>query len=242
MPLCDAAVHILPYPRLNLRVISILRYHSPVQGLSGKQWARQVSDSEAAALLREDPNFIQGSLTDSDEATAQQVQLICAVVKHSLSDPIIKQAWADAWRAFGRLSFGDETSCCWWYARYVVKFAHHQELLRAWLFKFDDLQLIISPDALLRMMSPKGACATFTALIGGMLQYRGIPWEIVAAAVNPMVPDLYTHVWPQAVRPDGSRIALDASHGKYPGWHAPDSRVIKKKYGTPMAMKSQEVN
>lgn len=207
-------------------------------GLSSQAWTSPVTDSQAAAILRAYPNFRQASLSDTDEATAQTVQFMAELVKHSLSDPIIAAAWRDAWQKFGAIALGDEAACAWWYAKYLIKFVHHQELLRDWLFKFDELQLLISPEALLKMRWPKGDCAIFTCLIQALLSYRGIPWEAVTVAVSPMAPDLFTHVYAQAVRPDGARIALDASHGKYPGWEAPASRVFKKKLGMPTEMKS----
>lgn len=213
-----------------------------MQGLSGKQWSGQVTDSEAAALLRADPNAFQGSVDDPELQVRQIVSLMAACVKHSKGDPIIAAAWQDAWDRFHAVTFGDEAQCCWWYAKYLVKFVHHSVLLRDWLFSLDDTQLLISPDALLRMRSPKGDCAIFTTLIQALLAYRDIPYETVTVAVNPMTPDFFGHVYPQASRPDGTRIALDASHGKYPGWEVPAARVLKKKCGTPMAMKSQAVN
>lgn len=209
-----------------------------VQGLSGKQWSGQVSDSEAAALLRTDPNFYQGSTDDPELQVRQIVSLMAAVVKHSAGDPILAAAWQDAWDRFHAVTFGDEAQCAWWYAKYLVKFVHHQELLRDWLFSLDDTQLLIGPDALLRMRQPKGDCAIFTTLIQALLAYRGIPYETVTVAVSPVMPEFFTHVYAQAVRPDGSRIALDASHGKYPGWQVPEGRVFKKKLGTQTAMKS----
>ena len=132
-----------------------LRYTSPVRGLDGTIWGSHVSDAEAAAALRANPNFEQGSLTDSDEATAQTVRFMCDLVKHSLSDPIIGQAFNDAWNRFRQISMQDEAACCWWYAKYLIKFVHHQELLRDWLFSLDDLQLLISPEALLKMQAPR---------------------------------------------------------------------------------------
>lgn len=208
--------------------------------LSGKTWMSPVSDSEAAALLRADPNYIQGS-DDSDEATAQTVRFMSDLVKHSLSDPIIKRACDDAWQRFRQIAFQDRAVCAWWYARYLIKFVHHQELLRDWVFSLDDLQLLISPEALLKMTDPKGDCAIFTTLIQAMLATQGIGYETVTVAVDPRTPDLYTHVYPQAIRPDGTRLALDASHGKFPGWEAPPARVLKKKSGTQTAMKCHPV-
>lgn len=210
-----------------------------MQGLAGKQWNGPVTDSEAAALLRQDPNFVQGSLSDPELQVRQIVSLMTAVVKHSEGDPIIAAAWRDAWDRFRGVTFGDEIQCAWWYAKYLVKFVHHSELLRDWMFSLDDTQLLISPDALLRMRAPKGDCAIFTTLIQALLSYRGISYETVTVAVNPAMPDFFGHVYPQAVRADGSRIALDASHGKYPGWEVPAARILKKKCGMPMVTKSQ---
>lgn len=221
-----------------------MRYSARVAGLSGKTWMSPVSDAEAAALLRNDPNYVQLPFDDPDECTAMTVRFMSSLVKHSLSDPIIGQAWNDAWQRFAGISGGDEPTVCWWYAKYLIKFVHHAELLRDWVFSMDDRQLLISPEALLKMSRPKGDCAIFTTLIQALLRYRGLGYETVTVAVNPSMPDEYTHVYPQAIRADGSRIALDASHGKYPGWEAPAPRVIKKKCGTPMVTKSlsMEVN
>ena len=209
-----------------------------MRGLSAQRWDGPVTDDQAAAILRAYPNFRQASLSDTDEATAQTVQFMCELVKYSLADPVIALAWRDAWNRFRGIAMGDEAACAWWYAKYLIKFVHHQELLRDWLFKFDELQLLISPEALLKMRWPKGDCAIFTCLIQALLSYRGIPWETVTVAASPMTPDLFTHVYAQAVRPDGSRLPLDASHGKYPGWEVPAERVFKKKLGTQTETKS----
>ena len=166
---------------------------------------------------------------------------MASLVKHSLSDPIIGQAWRDAWQRFAAITGGDEIQCAWWYAKTLLKFVHHQELLRDWLYTLDDLQLLISPEAVLKMEKPKGDCAVYTTLVQALLAYRGIGYETVTVAVNASVPDLYTHVYAQAVRPDGSRVPLDASHGQYPGWEVPADRILKKKYGTPMVVKSSAV-
>lgn len=204
--------------------------------MQGTVWGSPVSDDQAAAFLRADPNFVQGS-SDPDEATAQTVRFMSALVKHSLSDPIIGQAWQDAWNRFRGIAFGDEAAVAWWYCKYLFRFVHHQELLRDWLFSLDDLQLLISPEAAFKMVKPKGDCAVYTTAIQALLSYRGIPWETVTVAVSPQAPELYTHVYAQAIRPDGTRFALDASHGLFPGWEVPAARIIKKKCGTPMGTK-----
>jgi hypothetical protein len=206
-------------------------------------WRSRLTDAQAASYLRRHPGFAQASLDDPDEATAQTVRYMAVLVRHSQSDPIVGAAADQAWRDFHGLAGDDPAVCAWWFAKHTLRFVHHQELLVHWLGLPDELQLLISPEAVLKLEQPKGDCAVYTTLIQAMLEHWGIPWETVTVAVNPMRPDLYTHVYAQAIRADGSRIPLDASHGKYPGWEAPSSRVFKKKLGTGTVTKSiQEVN
>lgn len=203
-------------------------------------WNGPVSDQTAAAWLRTNSGFMQADLNDSDLATAQTVAYMSALVKHSLGDPIIASAWEKA-QLFRRFPGGeDDAVCIWWLAKYAIrKFVHHQEMLWHWLGKQDELQLLISPEALLKMESPKGDCAVYTTLIQSLLAYRGIPWRTVCVAVNPIRPDLFTHVYAAAIRADGSMLPLDASHGQYPGWEAPVYRVAKKKSSMNPATKSR---
>jgi hypothetical protein len=188
-----------------------------------------VSDAQAAAYLRAHPGFEQASISDPTEATAQTVRYMARLVKHSCSDPILFNAWQDAWNRFHVLAGDDPAKVAWWYAKYSVRFVHHQEMLVDWLGLPDELQLLISPEALLKMREPKGDCAVFTTLICALLSIAEVPWEIKTVAVNPMYPGIFSHVYARAVRKDGRRIALDASHGKFPGWEAPRERVSAAK-------------
>jgi len=188
----------------------------------------------AAAMLRENPGFFQASLSDPWQATQETILYMCGLVRASASDPVISEAAADAVKRFAFWCGGDKRSpgvlaeSCWWWLKHAIKFVHHQKLLRAWLGKADELQLLISPDVLLKMEQPKGDCAVFTCLICAMLDALGVPWEIVTVAVDPNQPEIFSHVYPRAVLESGMRLALDASHGKYPGWEVPRRRVSLK--------------
>ena len=178
-----------------------------------------VSDGMAAAILRAHPNAEQTPADDPFEATAQTVRYMARLVAHSLSDPILFNATSAALRIFAIT--GSPSAAIWQWCKRNVKFVHHSKLLESWLGKGDELQLLISPEALLRMERPKGDCAVFTTLVCAMLQSAGIEWEIVTVAVDPRQPGVFSHVFPRAVLADGRRIALDASHGKYAGWEVP---------------------
>ena len=192
----------------------------------------RISDGLAAAMLRQNPGFFQASLTDHWEATHQTILYMCALVRASLPDPVVPEAAQDAVKRFQLLcnvsTPAGMAEACWWWTKHAIKFVHHQELLRDWLGKSDELQLLISPDVLLKMKAPKGDCAIFTCLICALLDCLGVQWEIVTVAVDPNQPDIFSHVYPRAVLREGYTLPLDASHGKYPGWEVPASRVLLK--------------
>jgi hypothetical protein len=147
---------------------------------------------------------------------------MCRLIRHSQSDGVVQAALAEALRRFPNRHPAESI---WWYAKFSIRFIHHQKLLRAWLGKADELQLLISPEALLKMKGPKGDCAVFTCLICAMLDCAGVPWEILTVAVDPRQPHIFSHVYPVAILENGERLPLDASHGKYPGWEVDSRRV-----------------
>ena len=188
-------------------------------GTRAHVWDSPVSDGMAGAWLRSHPNSEQTNLADPTDATAQTVRYMCRLVQHSLSDPVVWAATNSALKLFAIA--GSPCAAIWQWCKRSIKFVHHQDLLERWLGKGDELQLLISPEALLKMERPKGDCAVFTTLICAMLQTAGYKWEIVTVAVDPRQPGIYSHVFPRAILPDGRRLALDASHGEYPGWQVP---------------------
>jgi hypothetical protein len=183
-------------------------------------------------MLRSNPGFFQASLTDPWQATHETILYMCGLIRDCQQDPVIAHAVNIAITRAAvfcdPLALSGRAEAVWWFAKRGIKFIHHQKLLRAWLGKADELQLLISPDVLLKMESPKGDCAVFTCLICAMLDQLGVPWEIVTVAVDPNQPDVFSHVYPRAVLRDGFTLPLDASHGKYPGWEVPRSRVLMK--------------
>jgi len=115
----------------------------------------------------------------------------------------------------------------WWWCKYSVKKLPHQEF-KAIVSAFPEKkQLIIDPSALLSMAKWIGDCSTFTMLVCSLLKCLGVPYDLVTVAVDPREPQLYTHVYPEAILEDGARLPLDASHGPYPGWQVPSSDVFR---------------
>jgi hypothetical protein len=176
--------------------------------------------------------------SDPDTATAQTIQKMCELVRQASGDCLVQASaqraveylrGGPAWAHLGLDPFAHPQligESCWWYAKHAVKFVHHSEQIWKWLGERDQLQLLISPDVLVRMRTPEGDCADFSMLIAAMLESLGQPWEFVTVKCSPRDPSLYTHVYVRIVLPNGEREALDASHGKYPGWKVPDEHTF----------------
>jgi hypothetical protein len=200
--------------------------------------AGRVSDNLASHWLRSARDRGAGRIPsdpDPDTATAQTVAVMCDQVRSSARDPEVMRAAFDAARRFrgGPLFRGEANSpaalaqSCWWWAKQCIRFELHEAMIRRLLNERNQLQLLISPDVLVRMTDRRGDCAIFTELICSFLSVLGVPWEIVTASVDPREPGVFSHVYPRAVMPDGSRIALDASHGRFPGWRVPSAHTFR---------------
>ena len=195
-----------------------------------------VSEAQAASFLRSGVGewhgeYEQASLTDPFEATAQTVRFMVRLIEHSIRDPILTAARDDAIARWSGWTGSDQgigaAECFWWWSKYAIKFIHHQKLFQRWLGLQDELQLLISPEALLKLEKPQGDCAIFTMLLCALMELSQIQWEIVTVAVDPRQPDVFSHVYPRAVV-NQRYVPLDASsHGKYPGWEVPRQRVTR---------------
>jgi hypothetical protein len=177
------------------------------------------------------------SAPDSFGATRQTVEVMCQQIRDSARDPMVQRAALNCARAFrgGPLYIGRDplhdpaalAESCWWWAKHYIRFVHHEALIRQWLNEANQLQLLISPDVLVRMEDRKGDCAIFTSLVCAFLSCLGVDWEIVTVAANPAEPGVFSHVYARAVLPGFLRLALDASHGKYPGWQVPQAHSTR---------------
>ena len=189
------------------------------------------------------PAFIKGAVREPvsgnpERDTARTIQIMCGHIRTAAADPLVKAAAdtalaqhgpiASALRGyavdFSRLA----AESIWWYCKHQVKFVHHQKQIEAWFGEHHHLQLLIAPDVLLRFpFRMEGDCAIYSMLICAMLQSLGLHWELCTVAWDPNQPDIFLHVYPRVMLADGSRLALDASHGDYPGWSIPAGRRIR---------------
>jgi hypothetical protein len=147
-------------------------------------------------------------------------------VRAAADDDAVKQAATDALRQFAGID--GAVGSAWRWCKLYIKFVHHEFIIQQRLGESGHLQGLISPEVLVRMERPEGDCAIFSECIAAFLTVFGVPYEFVTVAVNPDEPEIFSHVYVYAVLPDGSRLPLDASHGQYPGWQVPSSRVSRR--------------
>jgi len=178
---------------------------------------------------------------DTNTATEQTVSKMCDYIAQSVPDPVVR-LWASRAFAFGQ-GRRDPMALCWgvyWLVKHAVKFARDEPRLFR-MGEGDALDMLIAPAVLVRMAMPQEDCDGFTMLICALLENLGVPWCIVTVAADRSDPDRWSHVFPLALFPDGSNVAMDASHGRFPGWMVPQADIFRwqawDKNGAPIDVK-----
>lgn len=81
-----------------------------------------------------------------------------------------------------------------------------------------DVETIAAPDKVLALEA--GDCDDKATLLATMLESVGYPTRFVVTGYN--APNVFEHVYVEAMLPDGSFIALDPSEPNGVGWSAPN--------------------
>lgn len=171
----------------------------------------------------------QADTQDSDLATAQTIATMCGHIHRASQDPVVQQAAKQALSTWGRVRWGTSAPVgVFWWAKHAVKMLPHSKFKALLAAYPEKRQLLVTPEVVLRAPAPAGDCSTFSMLIAAMLEALGVQWELVTVAADPQDPKLYSHVFVREVLPDGSRVTLDGSHGKYPGWEVPRAHQFRR--------------
>ena len=79
-----------------------------------------------------------------------------------------------------------------------------------------------------------GDCDDFSMYAAALLEARGIPCSFVTVAADARDPGQFSHVYVAAYPGDGAggrrRVAIDCSHGEYPGWEVPNRFNNRKEW------------
>jgi hypothetical protein len=139
-------------------------------------------------------------------------------IEDSRRDPVIADALS-ATRAAG----GDPITGAWQRAKKRIRFVEDQNVITS----PDVVEVLIRPvdvcliDASMGPGSVIGDCDDFSMFVASLLLAQNIPCCFATVAADPSQPDAYSHVYVVAYE-DGRRTPVDASHGKFCGWEAPN--------------------
>ena len=182
----------------------------------------------------------------SDAATAQTIRRMCGLVEQLGGRYLLFRRGQAVPYMFGKraaLATGlqrlerasrEAATCaiaCWWFARHFITFENDQNLVRRLVGDPASLEGLMSPAVMIQCVDPRGDCDCFTMFICALLESlrhhaaaagHALPlkWEIVTLACSRRQPGIWSHVYPRAIC-GPLVLALDASHGKYPGWSVP---------------------
>jgi hypothetical protein len=167
---------------------------------------------------------------DTNVDTGRTVKKMCEYIHAGAKDRTVQ-----AWRNHALTKFAapawisEEQKACWsfwWLVKHAVKFQKDEPRLFE-IGEPDALDLLIAPAVLVKMDKPAEDCDGFTMLLCSLLLIQGIKCYIVTVAVDPQNPDRWSHVFCLAELSDGTRLALDGSHGKFPGWMVPRNHIFR---------------
>jgi hypothetical protein len=163
-----------------------------------------------------------------DSQVEQTVDLMRERVREDAGDPEFAE-WARG--VVGNLSGVAAAEAAWQHVKGVIRF-HRDEELGNGLSGFvnekvtgDTVEFIIRPREMAKLVANGRACGDcddFSIYLAGILQAVGVDWAFVTVAADERAPDQYSHVYVRAY-PEGQTLALDASHGAYPGWEVPNA-------------------
>lgn len=165
---------------------------------------------------------------DPDGQVADTINLMSEYVRADANSPeVIKEAVAIAPLSSDPSEVVDGV---FWYVKRLISFQHDDvtaaplasRLARMGLADIPVIEVLIRPRDMVTWREDTGRgqvgdCDDYAMLTAALLRAHGISSSFVTAAADPRVPGQYSHVYVVAYPPSG-RIALDTSHGAYPGW------------------------
>ena len=157
--------------------------------------------------------------TNSDNSVADTLGLMAGHVNRAIASPQIAKALLDA--GVNRNQDEDEKiSKIFRFLKSKVRFIEDEKQLAEIFAEAhpNGRELLIRPEVLLSMNRPQGDCDDFSMLGCSMLRAVGVRTDFVTVAADSNSPGVWSHVFCQVTKQDGSKVAFDASHGDYVGW------------------------
>lgn len=160
---------------------------------------------------------------DPDGQIADTIALMRRYVLEDYRSREVAQALVEA-----HIYTGDPVEQVWSWLASRLRFVPDEETAAPWQ-NADVVEVLIRPRDMYTLEAARqGDCDDYVMMGAAMFLRLGIPVSFVTVAANSQAPDRFSHVY-LAVYRNGHRIAIDASHGAFPGWEVPMSEVTRIK-------------
>lgn len=162
----------------------------------------------------------------SDNPDEQVAEVIGLMKRYVLEDYRTPQVAAEAQAAL-RLD-PDPIKAVFWHVKRQLHFMRDEDqaLTIQPYYDIPIAEVLIRPVDMASMCANGscrrvGDCDDYSMYAAALLMNLGVPVSFVTLAADSINPERYSHVY-LAAYPGGERVALDVSHGQYPGWEAPN--------------------
>lgn len=108
------------------------------------------------------------------------------------------------------------------FVRGTLRFKRDEELAQGIEGWGPVVEVLVRPVDMLSMEPAEGDCDDFSMLVASLLLAGGIDCSFACVGADPLEPDRFSHVYVLA-HPAKGDISIDASHGPYFGWEAPNN-------------------
>lgn len=163
-----------------------------------------------------------------EEQVADTIEMMAAYVRADANSPQVQQEAASV--AAPDATPQEIIDGVFWHVKRLIRFQEdgttarplQSHLANAGLGDYNVVEVLIRPRDMVTWRSDTGKgqvgdCDDFAMLTAALLKARGIEAKFVTVAADPSMPGQFSHVYVAAYPPSG-RVALDTSHGEYPGW------------------------
>ena len=154
---------------------------------------------------------------DPDEQVAQVIGIMSRYVREDAGTPQLRLALN---QALSEAPGVDLIPAVYSHVKRRLSFVRDE--VTAEPFSFLPLPIVetfIRPVDMAGLANKQGDCDDYVMYLAALLKTAGVPVSFVTVKADERDPSQWSHVYVAAYPQDG-RIALDASHGDYPGWEA----------------------
>lgn len=157
-----------------------------------------------------------------DDQVSDTIALMRRFVQEDSKAPEVRE---DAFKALEAAN-GDVLEGVFRQAKKALRFQKDVDVLRSIRPGEDDVECLVRPIdvALLNRRGEvvPGDCDDFSMYCAALLTALGYDAAFRTVAADESAPNYFSHVYAVAILPDGTEVPLDASHGSYVGWEAPN--------------------